>query len=288
MDTEPSPVHAVQAYAKVNLTLDVLGRREDGYHDLCSVMQEISLHDDVLLELGTGEEWKLYCNALDVPCDETNLAWKAARVFFDRVGREPNGLTVRITKRIPSQAGLGGGSSDAAAVLRLLNEHYGTPLSVSELCALGAQVGSDVPFCVLGGTALAEGRGERLKKLPAAPKLYFAVCKPDAAFSTPKLYAKLDEITVTERPDTEGMCEALRSGDKARIGEGLCNVFEQAVSGSFPALSEIKSVLLACGALGAQMTGSGSAVFGIFADECSAKKACKALDSMRVFFAETV
>lgn len=279
---------SANAYAKVNLTLDVLGRREDGYHDLCSVMQEISLHDDILLELGTGEEWKLLCNAPGVPCTDQNLAWKAARVFLGRIGQEPDGLTLRITKRIPSQAGLGGGSSDAAAVLRLLNEHFGMPLPVSELCALGAQVGSDVPFCVLGGTALAEGRGERLTKLPDAPKLYFAVCKPDAAFSTPELFRKLDAVTITRRPDTAAMQSALREKDSISVGRHLCNVFEQAVRDSFPELSEIKSAMLSCGALGAQMTGSGSAVFGIFAEEAQARTACEKLTGMSVFCAETV
>ena len=147
------------AFAKLNLTLDVTGIRDDGYHDICSVMQAITLHDDVEIDLDTGKPWKLTCEKEDIPTDETNLAWKAARVFFDALGGEPDGLEIRITKRIPSQAGLGGGSADAAAVLRALNRHRGYPLSVYALCELGAQVGSDVPFCVLGGTALCEGRG---------------------------------------------------------------------------------------------------------------------------------
>ena len=273
------------AFAKVNLTLDVLGKREDGYHDLCSVMQTISLHDDITLELNTGEPWQIFCDADGVPCDSRNLAWKAARVFFDAIGWEPDGISIRIHKQIPSQAGLGGGSADAAAVLRMLNEWKNAPLSTQELCALGAKVGSDVPFCVLGETALAEGRGERLTRLPDAPQMYFAVYKPNAAFSTPELFAKLDAVTITKRPDTTAMCQALRCGDKAAVGGCLCNVF---VADSFPELAEIKSVMLNSGALGAQMTGSGSAVFGIFETETAAQAACKIMSGMKVFCAKTV
>ena len=276
------------AFAKVNLTLDVLGKREDGYHDLRSVMQAISLHDDITLELNTGKPWQMACDAEGVPCDSRNLAWKAGRVFYDAIGWEPEGVSFQIKKRIPSQAGLGGGSADAAAVLRMLNEWRNAPFSIQELCALGAEIGSDVPFCVLGGTALAEGRGERLTKLPDAPQMFLAVCKPNAAFSTPKLFAKLDAVTVTKRPDTGAMCSALQRGDKAAIGSCLCNVFEQAVADSFPELAEMKSVLLASGALGAQMTGSGSAVFGIFETEAAAQAACKKLSGMKVFCAKTV
>lgn len=276
------------AFAKVNLTLDVLGKREDGYHDLCSVMQTISLHDGITLQLNTGEEWQILCDTDGVPCDSRNLAWKAARMFFDFIGAEPDGITIRIEKQIPSQAGLGGGSADAAAVLRMLNAWKGNPLSVQELCDLGAKVGSDVPFCVLGGTALAEGRGERLTKLPDAPELYFAVCKPEAAFSTPELFNKLDSVAIAKRPDTPAMRNALQNGDKAMIGMLLCNVFEQAVADDFPELAEIKAAMLSCGAPGSQMTGSGSAIFGIFQTEEEAKAACKKLSGRNVFFAKTV
>ena len=164
------------AYAKVNLTLDVLGKRPDGYHDLQSVMQTISLRDDIEIDVGTGKPWKLLCSREDIPCDERNLAWKAAKVYCEAMNKDPDGLEIRITKRIPSQAGLGGGSADAAAVLRALNEHYGNPLSIMALAELGAQVGSDVPFCVVGGTAMVEGRGERIRMLPAMPDCVFVKC----------------------------------------------------------------------------------------------------------------
>ena len=162
------------AFAKVNLTLDVLGKREDGYHDLQSVMQTLSIRDDVEIDVGTGKPWSLSCSREDLPQDERNLAWKAAKVFCEQLKIDPQGLAIRITKRIPSEAGLGGGSADAAAVLRALNRHYDSPLSILALAELGAQVGSDVPFCVLCGTAMVEGRGERLRKLPDLPCSWFA------------------------------------------------------------------------------------------------------------------
>ena len=278
------------AFAKLNLTLDVTGIRDDGYHDICSVMQAITLRDDIEIDLDTGKPWKLTCDKDDVPTDETNLAWKATRVFFDALGGEPDGIEIRITKRIPSQAGLGGGSADAAAVLRALNRYKDYPLSVYALCELGAQVGSDVPFCVLGGTALCEGRGERLTRLPDAPEMFFVICKPELAFSTPELYRKLDAVTIAKRPETTVMRAALQRGDLEQIGKNLCNVFEQVVIGEHPELNYIKSVLMTYGAYGALMTGSGSAVYGIFDSFEYAAVACTMLKENypQVFIAKTV
>ncbi len=280
---------AEKAYAKINLTLDVLAKREDGYHDLRSVMQTVSLCDDVEIDLDTGKPWKISCGAASIPCDERNLAWKAARAFFDRIGKEPDGIEIRIFKRIPSEAGLAGGSADAAAVLRVLNRWANDPFSVGELCALGAKVGSDVPFCVLGGTALAEGRGEKLSKLLDAPELHLVICKPPVAFATPELFRRLDSVEIKERPDTEAMLRALHSGDRKRIAGLLCNVFEQAVAG-YREIDAIKKSLLANGALGAVMTGSGSAVYGIFRSADCAKAACDALitEYPQTFAAKTV
>ena len=201
------------AFAKVNLTLDVLGKRPDGYHDLQSVMQTISIRDDVELDIDTGKPWTLSCSAEGIPEDDRNLAWKAAKVFCDKLGKNPNGLSIRITKRIPSGAGLGGGSADAAAVLRALNRFYNSPLSVFALAELGAQVGSDVPFCTLTGTAMVEGRGERLRPLPPMPDCTFVVCKPDFSVSTPELYRKLDTVAIPVRPNNRAMESALVAGD---------------------------------------------------------------------------
>lgn len=254
------------AYAKVNLTLDVLGKREDGYHDLESIMQTVSLWDDILIETGTGLPWEIVCQRQDIPKDERNLACKAARVFCEKTSWDPGGLRITIGKQIPSEAGLGGGSSDGAAVLRALNRCLEKPLSMTELADMGARVGSDVPFCVVGGTAFCQGRGERLTPMETGSKLTYVLCKPDLAFSTPKLFAKLDSTLITRRPDQKGMASALMQGDGAAVGRLLCNVFEEAVLQEYEAISRIKQLLLTHGALGAQMTGSGSVVFGIFAN----------------------
>lgn len=251
------------AYAKVNLTLDVLGKREDGYHDIKSVMQAISIRDDVQIDVGTGKPWKLTCSREDIPTDSRNLAWKAAQVYCDALGKDPDGLEIRILKRIPSEAGLGGGSADAAAVLRALNRHYGEPLSIMALAELGAQVGSDVPFCVLCGTAMVEGRGERLRKLPDLPECFFVVCKPSFSCSTAELYRKLDESPAGRRPDHLAMESALLAGDLGKIAENICNVFDPVVTQEHLELNYIKSIFNSYGAVAYQLTGSGSAVFGI-------------------------
>ncbi len=249
------------AYAKVNLTLDVLGKRPDGYHDLKSVMQTISLRDDIEIDIGTGKPWALRCDKEGIPCDERNLAWKAAKVYCEALRKDPNGLEIRITKRIPSEAGLGGGSADAAAVLRALNGHYGNPLSILALAELGAQVGSDVPFCVVGGTVMCEGRGERLRKLPDMPDCIFVVVKPDFSISTPELYRKIDEKVIAHRPDHRGMESALLAGDLSRVAQSLCNVFDPVVTEEHLELNYLKSIFYSYGAVGYQMTGSGSAVY---------------------------
>lgn len=249
------------AYAKLNLTLDVLGKREDGYHDLKSVMQTISVRDDIEIDVGTGMPWCLHCDKEDIPCDERNLAWKAAKVYLDTIGKDPDGLEIRITKRIPSQAGMGGGSADAAAVLRALNRHYDYPLSIAALAELGGLVGSDVPFCVLGGTAVAEGRGEKLRKLPDIPDCVFVICKPDFSVSTPELYAKLDGTVIGKRPDHAAMEKAILTGDIGAIAQNLYNVFDPVVTADHLEMNYIKSIFNSYGSLNQQMTGSGSAIF---------------------------
>lgn len=251
------------AYAKLNLTLDVLGKREDGYHNIKSIMQTISLRDDVEIDVGTGKPWNLLCTNEEIPADERNLAWKAAKVFFEAIGKDPDGLEIRINKRIPTQAGLGGGSADAAAVLRALNRHYGDPLSIGALAELGAQVGSDVPFCVIGGTCEVTGRGEMLRKLPNMPECIFVICKPDFSISTPELYKTIDEKAIAKRPDHNGMESAILSGDIDKIADGLCNVFDPVVTSDHLELNYLKSIFNSYGSIGQQMTGSGSAVFCI-------------------------
>ena len=251
------------AFAKLNLTLDVLDKRPDGYHDIKSIMQTVSIRDDIEIDVGTGKPWKIICETEGVPTDERNLVWKAAEVFFDATGKDPNGLEIRITKRIPMEAGLGGGSADAAAVLRALNRHYGAPLSILALAELGTQVGSDVPFCTICGTAMVEGRGERLRKLPDMPECFIVVCKPEFSSSTPELYRKLDETAIPKRPDHKAMESALLAGDIGKVAENLYNVFDPVVTADHLELNYIKAIFNSYGAVGFQMTGSGSACYCI-------------------------
>lgn len=265
------------AYAKLNLTLDVLGKRQDGYHDLQSVMQTISIRDDVEVDVGTGKPWTIQCSQPGIPEDDTNLAWKAAEVYCRAMKKDPGGISIRITKRIPSQAGLGGGSADAAAVLRALNRHYGQPLSRLALAELGAEVGSDVPFCTLTGTAMVEGRGERLRPLPDMPDCVFVVCKPDFSVSTPELYKAIDSVAIPQRPDNQAMERALISGDLKAIADQVYNVFDPVVTKDHLELNYIKSICNSYGSLGQQMTGSGSAVFAILPEFEYAAVVCSML-----------
>lgn len=278
------------AFAKLNLTLDVLGKREDGYHDLQSVMQTISVRDDVEIDIGTGKPWTLECSVEGIPTDSTNLAWKAAEVYCTALKKDPDGIAIRIVKRIPSGAGMGGGSADAAAVLRALNHHYGDPLSILALAELGAEVGSDVPFCVLCGTAMAEGRGERLRKLPDLPDCVFVVCKPDFSVSTPELYRKLDTVAIAKHPDNRAMESALIAGDLEKIADLIFNVFDPVVTAEHLELNYIKSICNTYGALGMQMTGSGSAVFAIMPNFEYAAVVCNMLKENypNVFIAKPV
>ena len=278
------------AFAKINLTLDVLGKRPDGYHDIQSVMQTISIRDDVEVEVGTAKPWTLSCDKEDVPQDSSNLAWKAAEMFCRAAKRDPEGVAIRITKRIPTQAGLGGGSADAAAVLRALNRHYDYPFSIYALAELGAEVGSDVPFCTLGGTVLCQGRGERLRKLPDLPETLFVVCKPDFPVSTPELYRRLDETAIARRPDHTAMEAAIVQGAVGAIAGQLCNVFEPVVTEKHLELNYIKSLMNSYGALGFAMSGSGPSVYAIAPSFEYAAVICTMLKDNypQVFIAKTV
>jgi len=278
------------AFAKLNLTLDVLGKREDGYHDLKSVMQTVSVRDDIEIDLGTGKPWSLVCDMEGVPNDERNLAWKAAKLYLDTVKKDPDGLEIRIKKRIPVGAGMAGGSADAAAVLRALNRHYGQPLSIGALAELGARIGSDVPFCTVCGTAMVEGRGERIRKLPDMPDCLFVICKPEFSVSTPELFRKLDGETVGKRPDHQKMESAILSGDLGRVCEQIYNVFDPVVTKDHLELNYIKSIFNSYGAVAYQMTGSGSAVFAVVTEFEFAAVICNMLKENypQVFIAKPV
>ena len=265
------------APAKLNLTLDVGAKHHDGYHDVTSVMTSAALHDMVTVESKPDGGIRLSCSDATLPCDESNLAYRAAKLFFDHFGIECEGLHIHLEKHIPMQAGLGGGSAGAAAVLRALNRHYGSPLSILALAELGAQVGSDVPFCTLCGTAMVEGRGERLRKLPDLPDCFFVVVKPDFSASTPELYKKLDETVIAHRPDNRAMEAALLAGDLEKVVENIYNVFDPVVTADHLEMNYIKSICNSYGSLGQQMTGSGSAVFAVLTSFEYAAVVCQML-----------
>ena len=261
-----------EAPAKINLALDILGKRPDGYHELRSVMQTVSLCDSV--ELTEGEEgFTLSMAGFTPPEGKKTLERRAAEAFFARLGREMPPLTVAITKRTPAYAGLGGGSADVAALLHLLRDRYAPKMEDTALEVIGAEVGSDMPFCVRGGTALAEGRGEILTDLPPLPDCWIVLCKPPFPIPTPTLFARADSVAIRRRPDIPGMLEALENRDLEGIAARIGNVFEEVLPSEFSAVFAIRDALLAAGALGAGMSGSGPTVFGIFREEAAARLA---------------
>ena len=269
----------VKAPAKINLTLDILGRRPDGYHDVAMVMQAVSLYDTVTVETGEGEGGSIAvsCPAYpDVPVDESNIVCKAARAFFRRTGVSPKPLSIGIDKVIPTQAGLAGGSSDGAAVVLALNMLFSTHLSMDEMADICSDFGSDVPFCLLGGTMLATGTGTTLKKLRSLPKCHIVICKPDISVSTAEAYAACDSRPPKGFLYTDELIKRLYSRDIRGLSTCLYNEFEQVME--LPVINEIKKTMTSRKALGASMSGSGSAVFAIFLDE---KKALSCVDALK-------
>ena len=263
-----------QAYAKLNLSLDILRRREDGFHDLQMVMVSIDLTDTLTLTPGEGS---MSTNLSFLPADGSNLAQKAAAAFRSATG-QGEVLDIHIDKHIPVCAGMAGGSSDAAAVLRAMNEMYHTNLSPLALADIGATVGSDVPYCVVGGTALVEGRGERVTPISPLPPCYIVVCKPPFPISTPQLFGRVNVKKITRRPDNQGMVEALHRGDLTGVARRMYNVFEDVLEPRHrQTVDEIKATLIEHGALGAVMSGSGPTVFGLYEDETQAQNAADAL-----------
>ena len=278
------------AYAKLNLSLDILDRRPDGYHDLRMVMQTVDLSDEVTVEPGGGQV-TVQSNLSFLPSDRRKLAVAAALRFQEAVGPDLDGVFITIRKQIPVCAGLAGGSSDAAAVLRALNALTGAGLTPAELAALGEAVGSDVPYCVLGGTALAEGRGERLTPLPPLPPCDAVLCKPGWSVSTPVLFARADGKKLRCRPDTAGLLAALEAGDLAGAARRMYNVFEDVLTPrEWAGVQAIKNTLIQHGALGASMSGTGPTVFGLFDSHADAWAAYEELKqtSQETFLARTI
>ena len=271
----------VEAPGKLNLSLDVTGRRPDGYHNMKMVMCSVSLGDTLHIRLTDEPRVRARCGLPYVPGDMRNIACRAARLFLDTVGRPDQGAEITIQKRIPVGAGMAGGSADAAAVLRGLNQLTEAGLNGDQLRALGLQLGSDVPFCVAGGTALAEGRGEILTPQPDLPGCTIVICKPPFPISTPELFARLDWRKIRHRPDTDGLLAALAEGDLPRLARRMYNIFEDVLPPQCAAVGEIRQTLLSMGALGAVMTGTGSAVFGLFDDRSAAEAALQVLQTDR-------
>ena len=264
------------APAKVNLALDILDTRPDGYHDMKMVMQTISLCDTVSAE-ETAAGFELRTDGDFIPAGQKTLEQRAAEVFFEAAGLPVPGLRVTLEKVTPAYAGLGGGSADVAALLRILRDTYAPELSTEELERIGFTVGSDMPFCVRGGTALAEGRGEVLTDLKPLPDCWFVLCKPDFGIPTPSLFARVDGGELTRRPDIDGMRLALEAGDLAGVTAQLGNVFEEVLPEEYNEVFTIKKRLLDLGALNAAMSGSGPTVFGIFAEQETARSAAAVL-----------
>ena len=244
----------LKAYAKINLTLDVTGRREDGYHTLDTVMQTISVWDEVEIKKINKPGIRLFCNREYLPVDTKNTAFRAAQYFFEHCGITGQGLAINLRKYVPSRAGMGGGSADAAAVLHGLNQMFKTNLPLETLVTLGARVGADVPFCMVGGTCRCQGIGEQVQKVSPLPDCWLVVCKPPA----------------------EKMVSLLSGGDLRRIGEAVANRFDETMK--LQQVREIKRAMQNAGAFGSSMTGSGSAVFGIFDSEGAAQACMQQLE----------
>lgn len=284
----------VEARAKINLTLDVTGRRDDGYHTVCMVMQSVVLHDDVHVTVTHGEKKPrgivLTCNLPFLPVDERNLAYRAADLFYQQTGTLLETCEIHIEKRIPIAAGLAGGSTDAAAVLRALNALHETGLSDEQLCEMGLKLGADVPYCLRGGTMLAEGIGEKLTALASMPHCWVVLCKPPFGVSTKEVYTAIDAVELKDRPDTKGMLRALEKQDFAGICKRLNNVMETVTAIKRRQIGEIRAFLRENGADGTLMSGSGPTVFGLFSDENRAKTAAKMLSRRfaDTFLTETV
>jgi len=273
-----------QAYAKINLFLNVTAKREDGYHDIQSIMQTVSLADMIAIELKDGDAGvSLTCTDPSIPTDESNLAIKAVNAFYEAASLEVPDVAIAIDKKIPQMAGLGGGSADAAAVLRMLNRAHENCLSDSELIKVAAEIGADVPFCLKGGTALCQGTGEKITACPALPECHFVIAVSKETSSTKEAYEKLDLKYGDTWPDTEAVFSALMLAIADGRLDGICqngfNIFESVVLPESKILGEIRRILTDCGAASCMMSGSGTALFGVFADQKKAKIASNILSA---------
>jgi 4-diphosphocytidyl-2-C-methyl-D-erythritol kinase len=265
----------LRAAAKINLSLDVLSRRLDGYHEVKMIMQTLELHDDVIIEQ-IKEGIEVYCNSPWVPSNNQNIAYKAAELVMGLYGIK-SGVSINIVKNIPVAAGLAGGSSNAAAVFKGLNEMFSLGISEQELMALGKQIGADVPYCIRGGTMLSEGIGEILTTLSQIPKTHIVLIKPKIGVSTAWVYRNLDLTKLNSRPETDLLIKAISERDIHYIASNMKNVLESVTIPKYPIIDEIKKKMISSNALGSMMSGSGPTVFGIYKDEKAAQSAWNVL-----------
>jgi len=262
----------VYANAKINLALDVIGKREDGYHELCTVMQTVALKDKLTIRKLYTSQIRLNSNVKWLPNDERNLAYGAAKILLDRFDVD-FGVLIEIEKKIPICAGLGGGSADAAATLLGVRKLFNLPIDMGELMEIGLNLGADVPFCIMKGTALAEGIGEELTPLASCPDIQIVIAKPPVSVSTKEVFRQFKQENVGRRPDIAQMIQDIENGDIKSIAAGLVNVLESVTAKEFVVIERIKRLMVLNGALGAVMSGSGPTVFGMFEDKRAANKA---------------
>ncbi len=261
----------LNAYAKINLGLDVIGRLPNGYHEVKMIMQSVGICDELTFEKQPSGI-TVTTDSGELPTDENNLIYRAAKLLLDTCSVK-EGVRIHLTKRIPIAAGMAGGSTDAAATLKAVNQLFRFGKTKEELMELGVKIGADVPYCILGGTALAEGIGERLTPLPPMPDCHLLVAKPDINVSTKYVYTTLDAAPILFHPDIDGMTAAIFAGDLTGITARLGNVLETVTVPAHPIISKIKEKFLELGSDGVLMSGSGPTVFGIFSDKTAAEKA---------------
>ena len=273
----------LKALAKINLGLDVLRRREDGYHEVKMIMQTIGLHDDLEIRKTKTPGIQVKTNLYYLPTTENNLDYKAAKLLMDEFQIQ-DGVSIQLKKRIPVAAGMAGGSSDGAAVLWGINQMYGLGLSMQALMERGVRLGADVPYCIQRGTALAEGIGEKLSVLPSMPKCTILIAKPGISVSTKFVYENLhaNDLKPEQHPDVDSMIEAMRQKDLGLLCSRMGNVLETVTIPAYPVINEIKRTMMDNGAIGSMMSGSGPTVFGIFDSPVAAKQAMKAVRAAKL------
>ena len=271
----------LKALGKINLGLDVLGRRENGYHDVRMVMQTVYLYDRIIMKKSKTPGIRLETNLYYLPVNENNLAYQAAQMLMDEFHME-EGVSIQLDKHIPVAAGMAGGSSNAAAVLFGMNRMFSLGLSQKELMERGVKLGADVPYCIMRGTVLAEGIGEILTPLSPMPKCYVLIAKPAISVSTKMVYEKLDSHKIEDHPDIDGILAGLKAGDLKKVAGSMGNVLERVTVDAYPVIDQIKKMMIKEGALNAMMSGSGPTVFGIFEEKATARKAADAIRDARL------